>query len=654
MPKFFLFFFLVYFLVLPCAWGGEEKPATKPDAATIDKLVKQLGSKNFAEREKATKALEGIGFPALDALRAAAKSKDNETAQRAARLVAIIENGFDQLLADYRGYGLPLPPKDAKLVKFVSGGGGIVNDEITPLTYFFGFLLQPRTKDKPPLLLVGTQELPLDPGTKFQVVEPKPELVKKIDPHLYWQSTFEMNAGLAVALQCKSRGWNDLARELWTASIKESCGHHFGAFFQPANLPNRTAVAYLAWAYYANELVKPDTDRVKIAKQIKTLLAAEPMLNTPDNRAFLGSLEAALVPSKAKAGTVERLVDDLTEGADTSHLRSKGFAAVPALIDHLDDDRLTRSASRGFNNFPPHHLRVKELASGLLQELAGEDVGRDWLQRQKGWAVDKADAQDWWKHAQKIGEEAYFVARVLPKGERGEFPNSLMLEFITKKYPQHLSKIYKTILDERPKLQSWTVAKAIGESSLPAEKKLELFLYASRHKNLLHRRSGLDGLQKLDPQKFMQVLLATLESLPKSPKEPYWRCPEAAYVHLVMLTDDARAWQMLEKVAKQSDVGLRMEFMNPMNYTYVGDKQRKQRLAFLAAFLDDAEAPNVKANPKMFDGPHAGFTFDRLEVRDLAAMKIASILGMPDQPDKKWTPQQWEKLRTKVKEAMKR
>jgi hypothetical protein len=31
-------------------------------------------------------------------------------------------NGFDQLLADYRGYGLPLPPENAKLVRFESGG----------------------------------------------------------------------------------------------------------------------------------------------------------------------------------------------------------------------------------------------------------------------------------------------------------------------------------------------------------------------------------------------------------------------------------------------------------------------------------------------------------------------------------------------------
>ena len=83
---------------------------------------------------------------------------------------------------------------------------------------------------------------------------------------------------------------------------------------------------------------------------------------------------------------------------------------------------------------------------------------------------------------------------------------------------------------------------------------------------------------------------------------------------------------MLTKVAKRSDVGLRMELMKPMNYIYVGDRQRQERLDFLAGFLEDSEAPDYGANPKMFDGFHAGFTFKRLELRNLAAMKIASIL----------------------------
>jgi hypothetical protein len=398
---------------------------------------------------------------------------------------------------------------------------------------------------------------------------------------------------------------------------------------------------------------------------MKSLLAAEPRLDTEGNRALLKSLEEALVTSNAKPGSVARLIDDLTEMCNTrpqdgkpdphyTLLAQMGFAAVPTLIEHLDDERLTRSIKHGFNNSPTYNIRVSDVVSDLLKELAGGEITKDWLRTQQGYTVERKDAQAWWDRASKQGEEPYFLAHVLPKDEKSQWPNSLMLSIITEKYPKHLLELYRTVLDARPKMRSWPVAGAVAKSSLPKDKQRELFLYGARHKNLEHRRFGLSQLQKLDPQQFMTILLETLDALPKTPTEPYWGCPEAAFAHLVITTEDPRAWSMLEQVAKRSDVGLRMEFMNPMDYSYVGERQRQQRLNFLAAFLDDAEAPDVSENPEMFSGPHAAFTFRRLAVRDLAAMKIASILEMPEVPNRDWTPQQWEGLRNKVKAVLKR
>jgi hypothetical protein len=645
--------------------GGKGTTTKETDSAAIAKLVRQLGSADFRQRDRATKALAAIGLPALEALRKAARGDNAEAAQRARRLVEAIEDSLGGLLAYYRDLGLPLPPEDAKLVRFESGGRYILNDKLMPPTYFLGFLLQKGTKDRPALLLVGAEEVRLAPYQTAEAVKPKPELVKGIELPWWGRTTFEMNAGLALALQCQARGWDGLARKLWAASRKQDSGHHRGAFYQPANLPNRAAVAYLAWAYSGNELVRPDSDRARTARRMKALLAAEPRLDTGINRALLKSLEAALVPSKARLGTVGRLIDDLTEMCNAgrrydeadpryTRLARKGFAAVPALIEHLDDDRLTRSVKQGFNNFPTWNLRVRDVVSDLLQELAGEDVGQDWLQRQQGWAVEKADAQDWWDKARKFGEKAYYLKHVLPAGKKGGWPNSLMLDIIAERYPEHLPKLYRAILDERPKVQSWPVAEVVAKTSLSAQEKRNVFLYAARHKNLEHRRFALSHLQKLDPQQFMAILLATLEALPKTPTEPYWRCPEAAYALLVLGTDDPRAWMLLRKVARRSDVGLRMEFLNYMNRGDTEDGRRKERLDFLAAFLDDADAPDVKANPKMYDGPHAGFTFVRLTVRDLAAITIAAILGMPDQPDRNWTAKQWEGLRARVRQALKK
>jgi hypothetical protein len=635
-------FLRILSVALLWAWSDSRASGeNEPDGVHIARLVEQLASAKFKERQDAAKTLEVIGLPALDALRQAAKRRDAEVAQRAARLVATIENGMDQLLVDYRTYGLPLPPAHAKLVRFQWPKG-----KQRPPTYCVGFLLR-VTGDEPATMLVGVHVVSRDfgpisgPPDTIEVLEPKPELAKTIE----FNSTF----GLVFCLQCKARGWDALAQELW-ARLKQDSGHPFW------KLPSRGALAYTAWALSMEELVRPDTDRIKIAKRMKTILAVEPQLNNQENQALINSLEAALVPSTAEHGTIERMVDDLTEICNRSDPRylglgRMGFACVPALIEHLNDDRLTRSFTEAFNNSPRSYLRVKHVVSDLLRGLAGEQIVKSW--RQQDGALKRSDAQSWWGNACKVGEEEYFLQHVLPEGDKEAWPNSLMLSIITERYPKHIPKLYLKALDGRPNLQTWPLADALVSSSLATETKLKVIRYAAENKNLRHRRVGLLHLQKLDSVRFMTVLVETLEALPTTPSEPYSKCSEGEYAKLVMATGEAKAWETLEKVAKRSDVGLRMQFIYQVGTG--GDRQRqRQCMAFLAAFLDDAEVRNAKANPTMFEGAYAGHMFDRLEVRDLAAMEVASLLHMQEEPNQAWTPDQFEKLRKKVKEALAR
>ena len=64
--------------------------AEKPAAKSIDKLVKQLGSDSFAERNEAAKQLDAIGAKALPALEKASKSSDTEVRKRATELFSRI------------------------------------------------------------------------------------------------------------------------------------------------------------------------------------------------------------------------------------------------------------------------------------------------------------------------------------------------------------------------------------------------------------------------------------------------------------------------------------------------------------------------------------------------------------------------------------
>jgi hypothetical protein len=573
---------------------------------------------------------------------------------------------LDELLKTYRQLGLPLPAADAKLVRLeTSWSISVAPGKDVPL-YALGFLLRAATKEKPPLLLVGTQEYePEDRNLKITPVQPEAALANEVQAE-WMDSVFGVNAGLATALQCEARGWKELAQALWDRSIRTTAGHNHSNFYQPANLPANTALANVAWAHWGNELIKPDTDRAAISKRMKALLDAEPKLATNLNKAMLRSLELALVPSKAKPGSVEELIDGLVELAyeppagrprvppPYQRLADLGFAAVPALIEHLDDDRLTRTVLVGFDNFPTYHRRVGEVVGDLLQELAGEELGKDWLRRRQGYNVDKADARAWWEKAEKVGEEAYLLQRVLPDGPKDVWPNQHMLNLIAKKYPKHLPTVYRTLLDKRPHMQSWPVAEAVAKSSLLAGQKKELFLHAVENKELEHRVRGLRHLRDLDEPQFVKLLIANLKSLPRTPREPYWTCGESLIAHLVLLTEDREAWLTLTEAARRADVGLRMEYMKPMNYTNVGDRARKRRLDFLAAFLDDAAVRDEKADPEKFTGPYAGFTFPSLAVRDLAAMQIASILKLEVEPKPDWSKERWAKLREQVKEALKR
>ncbi|HMC64061.1 MAG TPA: HEAT repeat domain-containing protein, partial [Gemmataceae bacterium] len=79
-----------------------------PAKEKIDKLIRQLGSPKFSEREAASKALEEIGELALDTLReAAAKNKDIEIRRRAQELAGkIVDRNLDKTLAKMLAEGI--------------------------------------------------------------------------------------------------------------------------------------------------------------------------------------------------------------------------------------------------------------------------------------------------------------------------------------------------------------------------------------------------------------------------------------------------------------------------------------------------------------------------------------------------------------------
>jgi hypothetical protein len=80
--------------------------AAEPDAARIERLIKQLGSEKFSERDAASKALEDIGKAALPALEKTSNNGDLELRLRAKAISeAVVQRLRRGLPADIRRLG---------------------------------------------------------------------------------------------------------------------------------------------------------------------------------------------------------------------------------------------------------------------------------------------------------------------------------------------------------------------------------------------------------------------------------------------------------------------------------------------------------------------------------------------------------------------
>jgi hypothetical protein len=491
------------------------------EEGSTDQLIIQLGSRKFPEREQAARALLKLGTKALPKLKVAAKlDKDPERKRRAVDLIEIIENSLQALLERYCELGLPLPPPGARLVSINNGVSEIGPEGKTTNWKSLGFVLRPSMKQQPPLLLIGTEEYSpsIDEGQqdvkrKLTDFQPDSGIPDHIDGRWGFLSgaQFEICTGIATALQCKAEGMDGLARELWNRFGSKGTRDEHCKFYHPPNLPPRQALAHVAWTHYGNELAKPGSDRTALLTKMKSLMKAEPAIDSKEKQEVIRSLELALVPGKSPPGSPGFMIDQLVEmnnpwtnpgdrNSDPRYLRlcETGFAAVPALIERMDDPRLTRVIGGGFHHAPLRLCSVGEFATAALYGVTGFDVIRRWRNPHTDPVGSKADALDWFLEAQAVGEEAYYVKHIFPENPADERFNHCMLHLIAIKFPKQLPGIYRTILEKRTTLPSWSVAYEVLESSLPISEKATLFNDGAKHAKESHREAGEWALKELE------------------------------------------------------------------------------------------------------------------------------------------------------------
>ncbi len=580
----------------------------------------------------------------------------------------------DRLVGIAVQHELPLPTKGCQIVLAHGGGGSrYFNGKRSPSCYLPAYLVE-ECKDGSAFMLVGCERIKVKPPFSGEPVwHPFETCQQKNAPDLRWQAYFGHPDSFVCAVQTAATGDYKTAQIIWRRFLKEidSLWHESINGIEVTQIPNSQDqfLAACLYSHLVRTLTQEPSAWDQVFSKMGRLFYEYPSLKKGTRERLYNDLQTTVTNLPPQAGSVEELLVRWSKyptkagrrrvfgcccwerGVEDDPARQivyRGYAAMPELIGLLGDRRVTAHYYPGDGYYPDEIQRLGDLACELAQQMAGGKT----VIPQRGDRV--AALREWWK--QRQGQDEYALLRrtiFCRVGETITGVNEYPSLILAKKYPQKLGDLCEEYERGRSTNEfDSAITDMLVASELPRKEVAEKVEEYARRGSLGNRLGVLQELARVDEAACAKIFLPLIRSLPSDIQGgSYWTCEEARVSHVVMELDNEEVWREFHIAAKRCSVGLRMEMMNPLDYTYIGNKNRNRRLAFLSAFLDD-EGNREISGDKRFDGPCAGFTIDRLSVRDLAAMKIASILGISGDPDGSWNTDQWAEYRQKVKASL--
>ncbi|HEX7898583.1 MAG TPA: hypothetical protein VF950_12535 [Planctomycetota bacterium] len=542
-------------------------------------------------------------------------------------------------------YGLPAPPKTATLVLANTGWTTVLSNRSSsddPGLYRPAFLIETLPDRQARVFWGWTEEEVSGDAGHRPATRPYSLEVQEKKPKGYLLRAADMPSAV-TAVQLARRGDLDGAKKLWDAMNSEGFFQDGNALEGVGRLKNdpRLFFARCVYQFIWDDTLRHDADLKSLDQRLAKLRRDYSVLfgeGWYEKRrvSFADDLHKTAIAEKAADGSVEALLvawgqrggDAPTSDASARLILLLGPKALPELKRLATDTRLTRKVDPAIMKKPEDRVRLGQLATDLIKAIGDAP----------------ADADD---------KESYETSAVELKDGKIEGFRKEALWFLGQKYPRSLVALCGRLpADLAPKTWIHPLTGAILESNLKPEEKAEVVeALCVRLQDDWRIRIALQDFAKLNPKRCAELLKPQIARLPADVDEPYWTCQEAAFSHVVMRLEDDEVWEDFLKAAKKASIGLRMQMMNPMNYGYIGDKNRTRRLKFLAAFLDDAEVRDVSKAPKKFEGPHAGFRNDVMSVRDFAAETIGGTLKIRG-PNELGTAEEWTAYRAKIREAL--
>lgn len=557
---------------------------------------------------------------------------------------------FDAAVALARELALPEPPANAPFVLLQSNSMTYVDGVATRPLHRPAFRLPPVANGAPTALVGTTIE---SDRVRFASEQPDPAVLDAATIEANGpMDDFAREQNLAVAVQLWARGHRELARSLaarradgtsleqrvatlasshWYAQCVESelpfAEIHLRLQKAVARVPEGARVA-------SNNLRFPGPAWTTILDRVERAARTPPANADPETKLVLQLVESRRPGGAGLIANSDRAFDAVVR---------RGFAIVPALFAHLDDDRTTRAMFTGMNMAQSYVRPLGEIAADALRQLAGGEIP---LKDSFSGRIERERAEAWWAVAKDRAEDDYYVERFLASASDFSLPGPLQV--LVAKFPERLELALLELVAKHPEQCSHVVVDGLADSSMRKTKKVELLERIAAHEQT--RLHALRRLAGIDEDRFCTVFVDVLRKAPTKTPKQVWLSPNANFGHLVVLTKRPEVWREFLLAARRAEIGLRMEYFGPFVYSYLDAKQRTERMACLAALLDDAEVYDVEGSGQT--GPHAAFVHKRLAMRDFAAGLLAAMLGLGTRGGADWTEEQWARLRSDVREAL--
>ena len=532
-------------------------------------------------------------------------------------------NSLRDLWMACRWYGLPLPPRDARLI-YLGGDGE------APSRDSFGWVTHPSTDSSAAIVMTSYGNELLE--HRKSILYGTPVSIQHFKRSSFYRPWYPWRE---IAVHCWQNGQSDLAEYAFKECEKE---------WQIALLP---PLRLEAWHYWYRRAFEKNSDRQQALLYLHRIAMES---QEPREKNLVEKLAFTLRPALSRPGSVDAAIDNLVDANSAAEYYSINgsnhiwdFDSLPYLIQHFDDQRLTR------------HLRFEGgCMASFHEETVGDackDIAWNLLGRRKfGRDIKLANCLDYLTEIRKNGEEDWCATNLLSSNVLLFFSgqNTTLLDILRTKYPQRLVKIFDdTPLNENNWQLAHDLLVAIFKSRLPRETKRRCLDRMLSDQSFETRWIGINLLEHYAPGELKVQIPKLLRSIETAGKD------DAAaqsilckLLRLIAFVNSDDLWMAYTKQVMTLPAIEKYALVADVESIWQGrlPGQRRGPLLFLKSFLNDEEIIDLPKNYRSqfpFEGCQA---YCPTRMQNMAAIHVGWIFDK-EVPLKRTRPDcDWEAI----------